>query len=359
MNTIGSAAALLFAIIVVTGCASSEVTERQSYIGNEKLARPDRIIVYDFAATPADVPADSALSNHYEGHSAPQTQEEMETGRKLGSQVAKELVTEIQRMGLPAVRAAGQPAPRVGDIVIRGYFVSIDEGGAGKRILIGFGSGAAELRTVVEGYQMTNQGLRPLGTRETEAGGGEMPGMLVPVAVMAATGSPVGLIVGGAAKLKGETGSETIEGAATRTAKEVGNELQVAFDRQGWTQVAATNTGPANSAPDQPVTTAEPTQPATQGIPQTAAVPAASEDSFALQLASFKNAEAAQQEWMEIQGKFPKLLDDTSAIVQPASVDGVGKVYRLKAGPFPTHATAADVCAQLMAAQQDCLVVKR
>jgi cell division septation protein DedD len=186
-----------------------------------------------------------------------------------------------------------------------------------------------------------------------------MPGMLVPVAVMAATGSPVGLIVGGAAKLKGETGSETSEGAATRTAKEVGNELQVAFDRQGWTQVAATNTAPANSAPDQPVTTAEPTQPATQGISQTAAVPAASEDSFALQLASFKNAEAAQQEWMEIQGKFPKLLEDTTAIVQPASVDGVGKVYRLKAGPFPTHATAADVCAQLMAAQQDCLVVKR
>jgi hypothetical protein len=39
MNTNGSAAAvLLFALIVVTGCASSEVTERQSYIGNEKLA---------------------------------------------------------------------------------------------------------------------------------------------------------------------------------------------------------------------------------------------------------------------------------------------------------------------------------
>jgi len=60
-----------------------------------------------------------------------------------------------------------------------------------------------------------------------------------------------------------------------------------------------------------------------------------------------------------VQGKFPKLLDDTSAVVPPASVEGVGKVYRLKAGSFPTQATAADVCAQLMAAQQVCLVVKR
>ncbi len=359
MKPFGSAAAWLFALITVAGCASSEVTERQSYIGNEKLARPDRIMVYDFVATPADVPADSALSDHYVGHTAPQTQEEILTGRELGVQVAKELVTEIQRMGLPAVRAMGQPAPRVGDIVIRGYFVSIDEGAAGKRVLIGFGSGAAELRTVVEGYQMTDRGLRPLGSRETEAGGGEMPGMLVPITVMAATGSPVGLIVGGVMKLRGETGSETIEGAAKRTAKEVSNELQVAFDRQGWTQVAATNPEPVYSAPDPQITTAEPVHPATQSIPQTAVVPVASETSFALQLASFKDAEAAQQEWTEIQGKFPRLLHDTPAIVQPASVEGIGKVYRLKAGAFPTHATAADVCAQLMAAQQDCLVVKR
>ena len=48
-------------------------------------------------------------------------------------------------MGLPAVAAAGQPAPQVDDIVLRGYFVSVDEGSAGKRVLVGFGSGAAEL----------------------------------------------------------------------------------------------------------------------------------------------------------------------------------------------------------------------
>lgn len=374
MITFRSLIAWLLVSIFVAACASSEVIERQSYIGDEKLARPDRIFVYDFAATPADMPAGSALSGHYVAHTTPQTSEEVETGRKLGAEVAKELVTEMRAMGLPAVRAAGQAAPRVGDIVIRGYFVSIEEGAADKRLLIGFGSGATELRTVVEGYQMTDHGLRPLGMRETEAGGGEMPGLLVPVAVVAATGNPVGLIVGGAAKLSGEMGSETIEGAAKRTAKEISKELESVFEREGWIQVAATNPDsvpPASSPPaanqpaaspaasDPGVQTPEPTQSIAQSAGQTAAASVASRETFALQLASFKKAETAQQEWALIQSKFPRLLDDTPVTVQPASVEGVGQVYRLKAGVYPTHATAADVCAQLRSAQQDCLVVKR
>ena len=46
----------LFVIAAIVGCASSTITSRQEYQGG-KIARPDHIIVYDFAATPADVPA--------------------------------------------------------------------------------------------------------------------------------------------------------------------------------------------------------------------------------------------------------------------------------------------------------------
>jgi hypothetical protein len=138
-------------------------------------------------------------------------------------------------MGLPAVRVGGQPAPRPGDILIKGYLVSVAEGSEGKRILIGFGSGNAELKTVVEGYQMTAQGLRQLGSGELDAGGTKTPRMLVPLAVAAATASPIGLIVGGAVKLHGEvSGSDTIEGSAKRTAEEIGKHLKAAFEKQGW-----------------------------------------------------------------------------------------------------------------------------
>jgi Domain of unknown function (DUF4410) len=223
----------LLALVVVAGCASTEVTERQRYEG-EKLARPDRIIVHDFTANPAEVPSRSAFAAEMAGVGEP-TPEQLEAGRKLGARVAQELVADLQDMGLPAVRAAGQPPPRPDDLVLRGYFVSVDEGRTGRRVLVGFGSGAAELRTAVEGYQMTAQGLRLLGRGEVRSEGGKLPGVVLPAAVLAATASPIGLIVGGTAKATGEvTGSETIEGAADRTAKEIAAQLRTAAEEQGW-----------------------------------------------------------------------------------------------------------------------------
>jgi hypothetical protein len=101
-------------------------------------------------------------------------------------------------------------------------------------LTIGFGSGAAEMRAGVEGYQMTAQGLRLLGSGEVASGGGKMPGIVAPVAVLAATTNPIGL-VGGAAKLYGEeTGSDTIERAAEQTADEVAAQLRTAAEEQGW-----------------------------------------------------------------------------------------------------------------------------
>jgi hypothetical protein len=233
MKPLSRAAAWLFAVVVVAGCASTEITERQRYQG-AKLARPDRIIVHDFTANPAEVPPESAFAAEMAGAGTP-SPEQLEVGRKLGAAIAKELVAELRGMGLPAVPAAGQPAPRADDIVLRGYLVSVDEGSARRRVLVGFGSGAAELRTAVEGYQMTAQGLRPLGRGEVRSGGGEMPGMVAPLAVVAATANPIGLVVGGAVKLYGEeTGSDTIEGAAERTAKEIAAQLRTAAEEQGW-----------------------------------------------------------------------------------------------------------------------------
>jgi hypothetical protein len=91
------------------------------------------------------------------------------------------------------------------------------------------------MRAAVEGYQMTAQGPRLLGSGEVESGGGKIPGVAVPLAVMAATANPIGLVVGGAAKQYGETsGSATIEGAARRTADEISAQLQKAAEKQGW-----------------------------------------------------------------------------------------------------------------------------
>jgi hypothetical protein len=227
------AAALLLAVVVVAGCASTEVAERQRYQGT-KLARPDRIIVHDFTSNPAEVPPDSPFATRLAG-AVPPTSEQADLGRKLGAQIAEELVADLKAMGLPAVRAAGQAAPQIDDIVLRGYLVSIEEGSAGKRVLLGFGSGAAEMRAAVEGYQATATGLRLLGSGEVTSEGGSMPGVAAPLAVLAATANPIGLVVAGGAKLYGEeSGSDTIEGAAKRTAEEIATQLQKTAEEQGW-----------------------------------------------------------------------------------------------------------------------------
>lgn len=228
-------AASMVAVIAVLGCASTKVTDRETYQG-KRLARPDRILVHDFAVTAAGLPKWSEAHDRVAAPSKPNTAEEIETGRQLGAQVAAELVAKIREMGLPAVRAAGQPAPTNGDIALVGYFASIDEGSRMKRVVIGFGTGAAELKTQVEGYLMTESGMRKLGSGGVESGGGgKSPGVVVPLIVTVATANPIGLAVGGAVKAQGElSGRTTIEGTAKRTADAIAEELRKAFQRQGW-----------------------------------------------------------------------------------------------------------------------------
>ena len=61
MKPLSRAASWLLALVLVAACASTEVTERQRYEG-AKLARPDRIIVHDFTANPAEVPPESPIA---------------------------------------------------------------------------------------------------------------------------------------------------------------------------------------------------------------------------------------------------------------------------------------------------------
>jgi hypothetical protein len=223
------------ALISLTGCATTKVTSRQSDIGDEKIARPDHIYVYDFAATQADISPEDASAAQYSAPSTPPSEKELELGRELGTLVAQKLVEKIDEMGLPADRANASTEPGNGDIVIRGHFESVEEGSMGKRVVLGFGSGNADLKTAVDVYQMTPQGLRKLGSGKIDAGGGKTPGVLLPLAVTVATANPIGIIVGGAVKASGEiTGRGTIEGSAERTASQIATELQTAFKRQGW-----------------------------------------------------------------------------------------------------------------------------
>ena len=223
----------LFVIIVAAGCASTKVTSRDELVTGQ-LPRPAHIWVYAFAATAADVPAESALAGQSEDATS-QTAEHIANGRELGAQIATELVQQIRGMGLPAELGMMGTTPQINDIVIRGYLISYEEGSAAKRVAIGFGSGESEMKVAAEGFQMTAQGLRKLGSGTTASGSSKTPGTAVGLATLLATHNPAGLIVGTGVKVYGEeSGKSTVEGRAKATAKEIADVLKKRFQEQGW-----------------------------------------------------------------------------------------------------------------------------
>ena len=209
---------ILFALAVLSGCASTNVTQQTPMV-SPGLARPNQIWIYDFIADPARLPADASIGPGLSAPTTPLAAEELETGRRLGAIIAKQLVTNIQAMGLSAVQAGPGAAPQVGDGVLRGYLVSVHAGSGVTRFVIGFNAGSSEIDTVVEGYEMTAQGLRPVGSGTLSSSGSKTPGIIAPAAVALATANPIGLIVVGATKIVGEvSGSNTPEGRAKATA---------------------------------------------------------------------------------------------------------------------------------------------
>jgi hypothetical protein len=224
----------LLALLPLCVDAGTKVSDREELVTGE-IPKPAQIWVYDFSATASDVPAESALSGHVADTSATQTDKQIATGREVGADIAAELVRQIQAMGMPAARPTADTKPAIDDLVIRGHLVSMSEGEKKERILVGFGAGESELKAAVEGFQMTDHGLRALGKGTTDSTAGKTPGVGVGALTTIATHNPLGLIVSTGIKVHEEkTGSDTLQGRAKATAKEIADVLKQRFRDQGW-----------------------------------------------------------------------------------------------------------------------------
>ncbi len=165
------------------------------------------------------------------------------------------------------------------------------------------------------------------------------------------------------------TGSGT---AGTSAASTVGN-ASVDKKTEAETEKAAEAPSAASAIPDAPAVKPTPVAPVVAEAPKPAARPepaapkpaatqlakVPTDSGYVLQLASLRSEALALTEWQRIQNANKGLLAQMKAIVEKAEIDGIGTRYRLQTGPFPTKATAQDLCAQLKAAKQDCLVKRR
>ena len=191
--------------------------------------------MYDFAATPDDIPAGSTLAGEDTSHSQPQTPEQIETGRQAGAAIAAELITQINAMGMHAQKGGPTAKPETGDLVIYGYLLSVEPGDEKKRVAVGLGKGGAELNAAVEGFRMTDQGLQKLGSGKGDATGSKSPGAAMGAVGIIAMHNPLGLIVSTASKKhKEKTGEAGLEGREKDIATTIAEELKKRFQEQGW-----------------------------------------------------------------------------------------------------------------------------
>ncbi len=101
-------------------------------------------------------------------------------------------------------------------------------------------------------------------------------------------------------------------------------------------------------------------QPAEPAVAPAKIKPAAkSGPSYGIQLASVRSNAAAEAEWRRLQQRHGDLLGDMSLVTRQVDLGDRGIFHRIQTGPFPNRTTAADMCSQLKAQQQDCLVVRR
>jgi hypothetical protein len=223
-------AALLLTLLIVAGCAPTDVRPVGTTAAGQPLPRPERVVVHDFVVSLSDIRQNSGPGARLLRRLSrdPQSEEQAKVGRDVAGSFSDELVKEIVALGLPAERAPRLPSLPDKTLGIDGQFVSIDEGNRARRLVIGFGAGGTEVTAHVQVYMGMPRGPLLVQEFETKAESSKKPGAAVTMGAGAAVGA--GVAAGGAASGALET-QAGVEADARRTAKALAKQLAELFTR--------------------------------------------------------------------------------------------------------------------------------
>jgi Domain of unknown function (DUF4410) len=224
-------------LALFAGCASTKVNMDSEYQGF--LPQPSRVLVYDFAVSPDEVELDSGLSGDIRelANKSPRTEQERVIGRQLADALTRHLVTEIGALGIPALRASTNTPVAGRALVIKGQFISVDEGNQAERVIIGCGLGRTDVRTLVEAYDLSAGKKILLEKFGVNAKSGDKPGMAETVGVGAIAGHlATSAVVSTGLAVGSEEFSANVDADADRTAKAIAKQLKYVYVGQGWLQ---------------------------------------------------------------------------------------------------------------------------
>lgn len=237
MNTRNStkpfAGILISGVIAIgLGCASAGVTTLPGTRDDSMLPRPSVAYIYDFAVSSDDVVIDT-LGAEFISEGEKLSEEERQA-HATANALSEAIVEQLRKQGINAKRANDGDIPPLHALVLKGQFITIDEGSRFKRMVIGFGAGSSELRVRAQVYQVTERGLRRIAEAEAEASGSKMPGMAIPVAGGAAMGSAAtSAVVSGGMNIARETRG-AMNPDAERMAEKIAERAKAFYVRQGW-----------------------------------------------------------------------------------------------------------------------------
>ncbi|MEO0033984.1 MAG: hypothetical protein RLZZ501_7, partial [Pseudomonadota bacterium] len=175
---------LCLAMLALTACAQAQVTARHDE-ATGAASVPSVVYVADFDLLAEEIRSESPLAALPRpgllGNGPLGLLKSRESqARSLVDLMASTIVADLTKAGIPAQRwNADTPQPRSGWMV-RGAFLTVDEGNRLRRAVIGFGSGQTDLQVATTIDQLSAEAApAPLYQVDTTADSGRMPGAVV------------------------------------------------------------------------------------------------------------------------------------------------------------------------------------
>jgi len=219
-------------LLLAVACAQISVRPIARNADNH-LPPPARILVYNFAISETEVIEYDGIMRQQPTNRDP-IERRREIGRIAGEALAANLTNKLRHLGFTVERASSGAVADENDLVIDGRFVIVDQGNPLRRLIFGFGAGAATLQTRVQVIAAGQR--RKLLEFATQAHSGTMPGAVTtaPIAAMVPFGLSVGLTAGSAVATRLGSQPSDVTQMAAASADEAACYLSEFFAKLGW-----------------------------------------------------------------------------------------------------------------------------
>ena len=229
--------AYLLGVLVLAGCASAAVTQ-QAQRAPADYDRPTQIVIYPFAANPAEVTLNqSIIQKAYRGATGEnQNADQLQIAHDTAQAICQQVVSDLTSQGYNAICAQRGTFVAGGNIlIVDGALTNISEGNRLRRLVIGFGTGASTLDSNVSMYQRIGGNLNQVLAFSTHADSGKMPGAAVMAPVGVAAGGGAAAVVGMNAAVGGaKTYSSSTSSLAKKTSDQIVKTVTDYTARAGW-----------------------------------------------------------------------------------------------------------------------------